>query len=131
MKEHTMHPIDIYKSRVILDINNWDIYGENTSSMLGLQFRACKDGGGAKNGETELTIVTDMPEGDFGVIITVRDRYDGSTREVELYSQDWRNDEKWQNIGLEKITIKTAGSMERRELIDFFEKIVSFLRIVE
>lgn len=126
-----MHPIDIDKSRVILDINNWDIYGENTSSMLGLQFRACKNDGGAKTGETELTIVPDMPEGDFGVIITVRDRYEGSTREVELYSQDWRNDEKFQNIELEKILIKTTGSMERRELIDFFEKIVSFLRIVE
>jgi hypothetical protein len=131
MEKHTMHPIDIYKDRVILDVNNWDIYGEGTYSFLGLQFRACKDGGGAKTGETELTIQTDMPEGDFGVIITVHDSRDNSTREVELYSQNWRNDVKWQNIVLEKITMKTAGSMERRELIDFFEKIVSFLRIVE
>lgn len=126
-----MHPIDIHKDRVILDVNNWDIYGEGTCSFLGLQFRACKNGGGAKTGETELTIQTDMPEGDFGVIITVHDSRDNSTREVELYSQNWRNDVKWQNIVLEKITMKTAGSMERRELIDFFEKIVSFLRIVE
>lgn len=126
-----MHPIDIDKSLVILDINNRDFYGEGLSSMLGLHFRACADSGGKNTGKTELAIIADLPEGDFGVILTVRDVRDSSTREVELYSQGWRNDEQWENIYLEQIVIKTAGSMERRELIAFFEKIVSFLSIVE
>ena len=125
-----MRPIDIDKDSVILDISNDDFYGENFSSMLGLQFRACKDHGGARTGETELTIETDLPEVDFGIIITIRDWSDSSTKELELYSQDWRNEEKWGSTYLDKICIKTAGSMERGELIDFFEKIVSFLRIV-